>query len=533
MSEQMSGRTLLAARIVSNYGQSTIDCVVRRMSDRGATLTTESPLGIPKQFQLLIPGEGPPRSCKLVWQSGKEIGLEFEETEVSAETQSSPLMKSLDRGADSLMRGMMLALRSALDEIETGVVLLDADLRAQFINRAFRKMWALPDQVADSRPSFVTLMYHGRDTSAYEISPAELDRYVVERFRLVKSGDTAPIDLRRSNGTVIRMQLAVLPNGGRMLSYTYVTDIVRHSDELEMLRNALDNISDGVMLLDADLKAQFLNKKTREYWSVTPEKVAQHPTYLDLITNAPHAGAHGVPPEQLDVFFAKRVEAIRSADPPIRDALTPDGRHVRVHCSVTPSGGRMLTYCDVTDLVQNAQLLEKLATIDSMTGLYNRRHFMTLAEAEWSRFQRYQRPLAVLAIDIDHFKSVNDRYGHAVGDDTIVSVAVACQQSKRNSDIAGRLGGEEFFMLLPETDLAQATVVAERLREKVATHFLTVHKVRFNVTVSIGIAEATVSMAGFDVLLRAADQALYQAKGEGRNRIACWTAPQAPKLAAE
>jgi diguanylate cyclase (GGDEF)-like protein len=240
-----------------------------------------------------------------------------------------------------------------------------------------------------------------------------------------------------------------------------------------------------------------------------------------------------VPPEQREAFFASRVEAIRLADPPIRDAFTPDGRHIRVHCTVTANGGRMLTYCDVTDLVRNAQLLEKLATIDSMTGLYNRRHFMTLADAEWGRFQRYQRPLSMLAIDIDHFKSVNDRYGHAVGDDAIVSVANACQQSKRSSDIAGRLGGEEFFMLLPETDLAQAVVVAERLRERVAAHILHVHKVRFNVTVSIGLAEASVSMSGTDALLRAADQALYQAKRDGRNRVAQWNAPGAPKFAAE
>jgi diguanylate cyclase (GGDEF)-like protein len=532
MSDQKSGRTLLAAKIISNYGQSIIDCVVRRISDHGATVTTESPLGIPRQFQLLIPGEGELRPCKLVWQSGKELGLEFEQAEVT-EARSSATPANSERSADSLMRGMMLALRSALDEIQTGVLLLDGDMRAQFINRAFRRMWALPDQVADAKPSFVALMYHGRDTNAYEVSAAQTDAYVAERIRLVRSGDMAPLDLRRTNGEVIRMQCAVLPNGGRMISYTYVTDIVRHSDELESLRNALDNISDGVLLLDADMKAQFLNSKTRQYWGVTSEQVAQRPSYQHLIANAPHAHAHGIAADKLAAFFAERVEAVRSADPPVRDAVTPDGRHIRVHCSVTASGGRMLTYCDVTDLIKNAQLLEKLATIDAMTGLYNRRHFMVLAEAEWGRFQRYQRPLSMLAIDIDHFKSVNDRYGHAVGDDAIVSVANACQQSKRTSDIAGRLGGEEFVMLLPETDLGQAMVVAERLRERIAAHSLHVHKVRFSVTASIGVAEASVSMSGIDVLLRAADEALYLAKGQGRNRVVPWAAPSAPKLAAE
>jgi diguanylate cyclase (GGDEF)-like protein len=406
-------------------------------------------------------------------------------------------------------------------------------LRAQFINRAFREMWKLPDPVADSRPAFAALMYHGRDTSAYQVAHAELDDYIGHRVQLVRDGDTNALDLRRSNGEVIRMQCAVLPNGGRMLSYTVVTDIVRHSDELELLRNALDNISEGVVLLDADLKTHFLNKKMRGYFGVTVEQVAARPSYGELIANAPHADDHGVPQEKLDEFFATRIEAVRSANPPIRDAMAPDGRRARVHCAVTPSGGRMMTYCDITDLIRNAELLGKLATIDSMTGLYNRRHFLTLADAEWSRFQRYQRPLSMLMIDIDHFKSVNDRYGHAVGDQAIISVANACQQGKRAPDAVGRLGGEEFAILLPETDSAQAAIVAERIRESVAGHVLSVHSVQFKITISAGIASATLSMSGIETLLRAADQALYQAKGEGRNRTAYWSSPSTPRLAAE
>jgi diguanylate cyclase (GGDEF)-like protein len=536
MSEQKSlpiGRTLLAGKIISNYGQSSIDCVVRRISERGATLTTESPLGIPAQFHLLIPGEGPPRSCKLIWQSGEELGLEFEVADAVEDMAPRRGAMRERRATDSLLRGHMLALKSALDEIRMGVILLDADLRAQFINREFRKIWVLPDQVADSKPSFVALMYHGRDTGAYQIAPADMDAYVAGRIRQVRDGDTAPRDVRTTNGEVLRVQCAVLPNGGRMISYAYVTDIVRHSDELTLLHTALDNVNDGVLLLDSELRVQFMNHKLRQYWGISKEQAAHHPTYLDLIRNAPHAGAHEVAPDKLDAFLASRVEAIRSATPAVRDAKLADGRTIRVHCSITANDGRMLTYCDVTDLVRNAEMLEKLATIDSMTGLFNRRHFLGSAEGEWSRFQRYQRPLSLLAIDIDHFKSVNDRYGHAVGDEAIVSVADACQQGKRASDIVARLGGEEFVMLLPETDQAQAMIVAERLRERVAAHVLRAHKVQFKVTISIGVAGATISMSGIDALLRSADQALYQAKSEGRNRVVSWSPQSERKLAAE
>ena len=238
-------------------------------------------------------------------------------------------------------------------------------------------------------------------------------------------------------------------------------------------------------------------------------------------------------PDQLDAFYASRVAAVRDGSEPLRDLRTTDGRNVRAHCALLKNGGRMLTYCDVTDLVRNAQQMEELATIDSMTGLYNRRHFWALAAAEWSRFQRYYRPLSVLMIDVDHFKAVNDRYGHAVGDEALVAVANACREGKRSSDIVGRLGGEEFAMLLPETDLDQAKIVAERVRQNVAASALQADGVHFNVTASVGFAAATVSMPGFEALLHAADQALYQAKAEGRNRTVAWSPAPAAKLAAE
>jgi diguanylate cyclase (GGDEF)-like protein len=183
--------------------------------------------------------------------------------------------------------------------------------------------------------------------------------------------------------------------------------------------------------------------------------------------------------------------------------------------------------------VRHAGQLEKLATTDTMTGLFNRGHFLSLAKAEWSRFQRYCRPLSVLMIDIDHFKTVNDRYGHAVGDEALIAVANACRTGKRDPDIVGRLGGEEFAMLLPETDLPRAQIVADRLVKNVARHRLRAHNVHFTVTVSIGVAAATLSMPGFEALLHAADQALYRAKSKGRNCSVAWSAPVAPKLAAE
>jgi diguanylate cyclase (GGDEF)-like protein len=191
---------------------------------------------------------------------------------------------------------------------------------------------------------------------------------------------------------------------------------------------------------------------------------------------------------------------------------------MRAQCAMLPDGGRMLTYTDVTDLVQHADELERLATTDGMTNLANRRHFLALAEAEWSRFQRYHRPLTLLLIDLDRLKTINDRFGHAAGDRAMIAMAETFRINRRGPDIVARVGGDEFAMLLPETDGAQAQIVAERLRQQLRQCPLTVDGVTVTVTVSIGLAEASVSMASVDALMQAADRALYQAKAAGRDR---------------
>jgi diguanylate cyclase (GGDEF)-like protein len=288
----------------------------------------------------------------------------------------------------------LLTLRAALDRIEAGVVLLDREMRAVFINEAFRRMWRLPDEKANAKPAFVGLMYHGRDTNAYAVPARELDAYIGKRVASVQAGDAAPIDIRLANGDILRVQ-----------------------------------------------------------------------------------------------------------------------------CSVLPDGGRMLVYNDVTDLVLQAERMEKLANIDGLTGLFNRRHFLSLADTEWSRHRRYGRPLSLLLLDIDHFKTVNDRFGHDVGDQAIFHVANLCQESKRQPDILARLGGEEFAMLLPETKLEDAHTVAERLRSELEAEPLLLETGEaVAVTVSIGVAQADLE-SGLGQLMKNADNRLYEAKQAGRNCV--------------
>jgi len=122
-------------------------------------------------------------------------------------------------------------LSAALDQVDIGIVLLDSDTRAEFINRAFRDYFSLPDEKADARPPFIALMYHGRDTGAFELPEEELSAFIARRTEMIRSGDATPININLADGQVLRFSCTTLPDGGRMLSYTPVTDLVRHTDD--------------------------------------------------------------------------------------------------------------------------------------------------------------------------------------------------------------------------------------------------------------------------------------------------------------
>lgn len=161
--------------------------------------------------------------------------------------------------------------------------------------------------------------------------------------------------------------------------------------------------------------------------------------------------------------------------------------------------------------------LRRWATTDALTSLPNRRHFLETAEAELARAKRYQRPLTVLVFDVDHFKSINDQHGHAMGDEALRQLSAVTVGVLRSTDMAGRLGGEEFGVLLPETPADGGAEFAERLRLAIAAAELHAGDVPIPMTVSIGVAEL-LSTDDLNILLARADQALYRAKTLGRNR---------------
>jgi diguanylate cyclase (GGDEF)-like protein len=172
------------------------------------------------------------------------------------------------------------------------------------------------------------------------------------------------------------------------------------------------------------------------------------------------------------------------------------------------------------ELREKASELELLAISDPLTRVYNRRHFFRLAEIEVERATRERRHLSLILMDADHFKPINDTYGHQAGDQILINLAQICQDNIRKTDIFARYGGEEFVLLMPETDLEKARATAERLRLRVAESTQAIGLRRIPLTISLGVTSLPPGAPGnITVLVAQADQALYQSKQSGRNRV--------------
>jgi diguanylate cyclase (GGDEF)-like protein/PAS domain S-box-containing protein len=291
-------------------------------------------------------------------------------------------------------------------------------------------------------------------------------------------------------------------------------------------RNLTETMQDVVWILDtATLRFTYISPSVKKLRGFTPEEIIDQPFdaaftpdsvafVREAIKKQCACFLSGeVPPEH---FYTSEIEQ------PCKDGGTV-WTEVVVHYVYNEKTGSLEVHGvsrDITD--RRALRLELLrqATIDDLTGVANRRHFLACAEKEIQRSRRHGNTLSFLMLDIDHFKLVNDTFGHAVGDLALQAVAKTCTGLLRSSDSIGRLGGEEFALLLVETDIAQAAMAAERLRQEIEEISLsTAAGEPVLLTVSVGVTEWRGQSDTLSTLMVRADQALYQAKNGGRNRI--------------
>ena len=235
-----------------------------------------------------------------------------------------------------------------------------------------------------------------------------------------------------------------------------------------------------------------------------------------------------VPENKLKEYDALRQATLNGMAFSNRDTLrmNKDGTQFPVSLSVAPLRGqhsqvigRMHIIADITERKKLQEELRHQATTDELTRVSNRRHFMELAQSEIKRAVRFKRPPAIALIDIDHFKQVNDTFGHAAGDQALVALAKICKKHIREIDVFARFGGDEFILLLPETNQEQAFEVLERVRLALMAQPFDLNGKAVALTISSGIASLAADQVSIDTLLSQADQALYRAKEAGRNKV--------------
>lgn len=199
-------------------------------------------------------------------------------------------------------------------------------------------------------------------------------------------------------------------------------------------------------------------------------------------------------------------------DDPVQEQRLGRGDQIKI-------GDTILKFLSGSDIEsQYHETIYRMTIMDGLTGIHNKRYLIEQLERELSRAKRHGRPLTLVMCDIDHFKSVNDQLGHLAGDYVLKEVAQLAQSRLRPDDVIARYGGEELAILLPETDLAGGILIAEELRQRIATHRFTFEGEDIDITVSCGVAQLEPDFHSYD-FVKAADHRLYEAKRAGRNRV--------------
>ncbi len=332
------------------------------------------------------------------------------------------------------------------------------------------------------------------------------------------------------NGRVFMVEnsRAVISFESQPAALVFVRDVTERKRAEQLLRQseerlqmALDSTEFGLWEYRVDEDA--LELPTRLFCGKYGYIPADLPRNVADWRNAIHPDDLALARKAYKAYMEQGVENLRN-EYRVRDGHG-GWRWISVHARAVERGQdrrprRMLGLVqDITERKRAEERLRELATVDGLTGLYNRRHFMETAGRELERARRYRAPLTLLMLDADRFKLINDTHGHDVGDDVLRALADIGRRTVRNVDIFGRLGGEEFAILLPETGMVRAVEVAERLREAFEAFVgqgRDGEPVRF--TVSLGVAQAGQD-DDLESLLRRADEALYEAKRKGRNRV--------------
>jgi len=417
-------------------------------------------------------------------------------------------------------------LDAVVNALPQGVTVVDEALNLVLWNPAFVKIQNLPDSLMQPGVTFPDVVRFNAERGEYgAVDPDEKVRQMVE---LARRFEPHRLERTRGDGGVIEVEGRIVVENGRTLGFvTTYNDITERVRNERTIRHVRDLMSEAI-----NFSPTYIWETDRQgrYTFVQGQEKILGRSDLALIGENRWAQLCGA---DCDVRAAdcQIVAAIAQRRPIERKLLRSrhvDGTEVWISCSAQPvfdEAGAYLGYrgvdVDVTELTLAQRELEQMALHDPLTGLANRRKFMSRYELELARQRRSGGSLSLLLIDIDHFKEINDRWGHLVGDDCLRRIANVLSSNLRVVDLIARFGGEEFIVLLCDTGLEQALRIAEQLRQVVAaTRLEAPDGTTIGLTVSIGVASRPDGDArDFDQLLADADAGAYAAKHAGRDRV--------------
>ncbi|BEH15179.1 GGDEF domain-containing protein [Marinobacter shengliensis] len=301
------------------------------------------------------------------------------------------------------------------------------------------------------------------------------------------------------------------------------------------LVDMLESVEVGLVVLDLDFRVQAWNGFMEHHSGITGSQI-QNKVLFDVFPDIPKAWLT----RKVDAVAMLNTRAFTSWEQrpylfKFRNTrpITGTEEYMFQNLTISPLTGTtgevnkicLLIY-DVTEFASSKRALEraneqlaKLSMTDRLTGLLNRGTWENLVDAEYERFRRYGQATTLVMFDIDHFKPVNDNYGHLAGDEVIRHTAQTTRNNIRQSDSAGRYGGEEFGIILPETDAESARLICERIRESIEKSTVETSAGNITYTISMGIAQLTDEPENYMQWMQKADEALYAAKESGRNRV--------------
>jgi diguanylate cyclase (GGDEF)-like protein len=358
---------------------------------------------------------------------------------------------------DEPAEAILATLAEALDLVDLGIVVLNRDLRIRFVNRRYTEIWGGPPELLTTGATFRTLLDHAAGQLLYDVPAAELPAYLDRREAEIRAGAMATTEIDLLDGRRLLLRCIPCSHDGRILTFANITRLKQVQELQEQARVAADR-----MLVEQRFSCETLESQA--------------------------------------AYLASLAE---SADENARRAEEAKQQLER----------------EVAERRQLEAQLRRLAATDGLTGTLNHARFLVLGQRELDRVRQVDQTLAVLMLDIDHFKLINDRYGHQTGDEALKHCVAQLRAGIRGIDLLGRLGGEEFGIVLPAISREAAWQVADRLRVRVATMPLAHAGSTIGMTVSIGVALARDTDKTVEQILARADARVYLAKATGRNRV--------------